>query len=678
MGTATMNDRCTTIGPSLIDRIITIPPGGLSTWKPPVNEWYDNYDMYTIGEVWQDPSGDFNGPIAYGIARLNLKDLACPTWGLGRSTSIDSTIITTIGPPWLPLIVPPTEIFSLDPVWASHCTGLLTDQFALTTFALFDPPIALTPAAMLLSTSLVYSEPTPVPVSAGPTTTSERAIPSRNYPEPASVPAESIASPAKTKDTGEDVAIQSLARGSADASPMPDSPAASSKAENEPPLDPSSSSKLPWYSTAPGDPLAIPIVSSSTGSDQPSYDPQKLPSSTRVPSYSAVHGNPLAESIAPSSSALDPPSSGLRTSPSNTKVYPLPAVPEHPSAISLASSSSVLSPPLGHSQKLPSDPKMDTQGIGAIIYNAFGKQEPDGDGIASTVHTLSLPAQIIFTMDAQTFTANPTGFIVNSAAISAGGTPHKIDGIIVDLNKFKPSTTDAFTVADQTFTPNPSGFSIDGTTISVDGPAATISGIVVSLGQSGVLAIGSSTISLPTQSYAPNKVYTIAGQPFTPNPSAFPIANTVISAGGPAATINGTIITLRPSGILLIGTSTIPLLTTPAPKFPSSDIDTDIDGFDVKAESSSIVIIDGMTLTAGAAGATLSGGQAISLEAGGATLDIGTRRVASPTAVSTVVNGSSIDTTQAFTGGGQGKGKGTGLVSWLLVVCGTLFVLMMI
>ena len=776
IGTATIKDRCTTIGPNLVDPIITLPPGGLSTWKPPVNKWYNNYDMYTVSEIWHNPSGQLNMPIAYGIAALNLKDLVCPTWGLGRSTSIDGTIITTVGPPWLPLIVPPTEVFSLDPIWASQCTEFLTDQFALSTFALFDPPIMLTPAALLLSTSLVYPTPTPVPISAGPTTTSERATPSRIGPKPASLPADSMAPPAKTKDTGEDTATQSPIRGSADVSPLPDSPAASPKVEGDPPSHPSSSSKLPSFSTASGD--------------------------------------PLGESIAPSSSTLDPPSGDLRRLPLNTKVSPLSAVPGDPSAVSLATSPSALGPPLGDSQQSPSAPnspnliplqgegtQTQTQGIGAIIYNAFGKHGLDGGGITSAVNTLSLPAQMIFTIDAQTFTANPTGFIVNNAAISPGGTAHLVDGSTINLDQSgvlavgsytpvlavagqtftpnpselsiagtivsaggpaitidrtvasldqsgvlviesntisltnpspTPSATEAFTVAGQTFTPNPfafsingaiisiqgpavtisgtvislgqngaleigsstislrtpsdihlgkaytvagqmftpnpSAFSIPGTTVSAGGPAVTVAGTVVSLGRPGVLAIGSSIISLPTQSYTPSKVYTIAGQTLTPDPSAFVIAGSTVSVGGPAATVDGTIISLQPSGILLIGSRTIPLLTTPPPTFQLSDID--IDGLDVKAESSSIVIVDGKTLTAGTTGVSLSGGKAVILEAGGATLDIGTGHFALPTTGSSTANGSSIIEAQVFTGGGQGKEKGLGLSSLLVVVCG--------
>ena len=823
MGTATIRDRCTTIGPSLVDRFITLPPGGLSTWKPPVNKWYNNYDMYTIGEVWYDPSGHFNMPIAHGIAPLNLKDLACPTWGLGRSTSIDGTIITTIGPPWLPLVVPPTEVFTLDPIWASQCTGFLTDQFALTTFALFDPPIVLTPAALLLSTSFVYPMPTPVPLSGAPTTTSERATFSRNPPKPASLPADYVAPPAKTRVTGENTAIQSLVKGSANARPPSDSSAASSEDEGDLLSDLSSRPKLPSFSVADGDSPANPFAPSSTTLDQPSGGSQKSPSNTRIPSYFALPEETQAESIAPSSSAPDPQSGGLRKSPSNTNVSPLLVAPEHPSVASIASSSSVLRPSPGHSQQSPSDSKASnsmslqgegtqtqTQGIGAIIYNAFGKHGNDGDGIKSAVQTLSLPAQKTFTVDGQTFTANPTDFIVDNTAISPGGTTYivdvttissdqsgilvvgsstffltnpsatpamaeagqiftpkpsifsiadtiisaggsaiTIDGTAVVLDESgelaigsttisltepspTPSATEVFTVAGQTFTPNPSvfptdstsisvdssaatisgtvislghngvlkigsstvslltpsdiypsetytvagqifapnpsAFSIAGTTISAGGPAVTVDGTVISLGQSGALGIGSSTFDLPPLSYTASKAYTVAGQTFTPNPSAFPIANTIISAGGPAATVDGTVISLPPSGILLIGSSTIPLLTTPPPTFASSDMD--IDGFDVKAESSSIVVVDRITLTAGAAGVTLSGGKTISLEAGGATLDIGTGRFALPTTVSSAANGSSINNVQAFTGGGQGKEKGPGLSSLLLVVCG--------
>ncbi len=97
MGTATINDQCTTVGPKLIDPIITLPPGGLSTWRPDDNAF--NFDNFTVGEVWEDPSGIPSYDIAAGIAPLDVRDLICPTWGLGTSTSADGTVITTIGSP---------------------------------------------------------------------------------------------------------------------------------------------------------------------------------------------------------------------------------------------------------------------------------------------------------------------------------------------------------------------------------------------------------------------------------------------------------------------------------------------------------------------------------------------------------------------------------------------------
>lgn len=795
IGTASVVDECITFGPKLINPIITLSPGALSTWQPPHNQFYSNYDYFMIGEPWVDPTdiGDFGAEEGDGISPLDVKDLACPTWGLGKSLSAGTTVLT-IGPPWLPLIIPPIEMLSLDPTWASACTGIFSGANGFTTFDLFDPPIALIPAAGLVSPA-----PTPVPTPADPITTiPEQATSSAEAAKPASLPNDPAAPPAKTRDPGKDSPTPSPVIASADPASLPDSP-----------------------------------VASPDNNDHP-------PSAPKVPSVPAVAGDPPAESISPSSGDPDPPSDDSQQSPSDPKVPIIPV-------------------------SLPGEnPQAQTQGLGAVIYNAFGKSGPEIDGSSPML----LPPQSIFTIGAQTFTANPKGFKVNNAAIFPGGTAQTVDGTKISLDPLgvlaigsstislaaqvpstvlavagqtftanpsafsiagtiisaggpavtikgtaisldqsgalaigsntislmnpspTPFATEVFSVAGQTFTPNPSAFSIDGTTISANGPAVTISGTIISLGQNGALKIGSSTISLPSlsetrpnrvytvagQTFTPNplafsiagttisaggpavtisgtrislgengaleigsstislpgpsdphpsKVYTVAGQTFTPNPSAFPIAGTVvsaggaavtvdgtiislgpsgalaigsstvdlpllsyaprkaytiagqtftpnpsavsiagttISAGGPAATINGTIVSLQPSGTLLVGASTIPLLTSPV----SSDVN--IDGFDVEAQSS-FVVVDGVTLSAAAPGVTISG-TAISLEAGGSTLDIGTGRFALPTPTGTA-NGSV--NVQDFTGG-QGKGF---RLSFLLVCvfCGT-FVLL--
>ena len=55
---------------------------------------------------------------------LNVADLECPTFGLGPGTDTDGKPCRTTGPRYLPLIVPPPQVLSLDPEWLKACTGL--------------------------------------------------------------------------------------------------------------------------------------------------------------------------------------------------------------------------------------------------------------------------------------------------------------------------------------------------------------------------------------------------------------------------------------------------------------------------------------------------------------------------------------------------------------------------
>ena len=153
-----------------------------------------------------------------------------------------------------------------------------------------------------------------------------------------------------------------------------------------------------------------------------------------------------------------------------------------------------------------------------------------------------------------------------------------------------------FTVASQLITPNPSAFPIAGTTISAGDPGVTVDGTVVSLGPSGVLAIGSSTFTLPnpTPAASVNQPLIIAGQTITPSGSVFSVAGTTLSPGGPAVTINGTIVSLQPSGTLIVGSNSFALPTPPLSSY-------DICGFSVQAESS-FAMVNGVTMDPGAVG----------------------------------------------------------------------------
>ena len=377
METATVSDQCTTIGSILTSPIIAVTPGGLSTLRPEAGVWIDNEtgdeNNFAIGDVWSNPSDSELRP--EDIKPLNIRDLVCPTWGVGLSTSANG-IITTIGPPWLPLILPPMEIFSLDSRWASACTGVWSDFWDMDSLFLFDPPIALTPAPQLAPTPLTRSLP------ADPTTVSERPSDPSKTAKPGSVASHPAASPARTGDPGK----HSPVLNSADPSPLPDSSAASQKGAGNPPSDP------------------------------------------EVPSKSAGPGNTPAKSKEPSSSGPDILLGEPQNSPTDFK----------------------LSIVLGSTQEGLSSTHI--QGLGEIIYNAFGK--PGLEVVeASTV-----------------LSSSQSGFLViGSQTVSS-------------QSQSETPFTRAYTVANQVFTPNPTAFSIAGTTLSAGGPAVTVDNSIVSLG----------------------------------------------------------------------------------------------------------------------------------------------------------------------------------------------------
>ena len=554
MGTVAVRDQCTTVGPNLTNPILTLSPGALTTWRPaPYGVDNDDSLHNFVGDVWSPQEAEFELLGSFDVqytAPLDVKDLACPIWGLGTSTAANGTIFTTVGPPWLPLIQPPMDIFSLNPTWAAICTGIFSDFIAMSTLDLFDPPVALTPASMLLLNTFPRPMPKPAPAPADPTTRSVQASPSANAAKPAPIPHNPSAPPAATSDPRKGGPQHSPTVASADpagSAPLPDGLADSPDKKGDPASD------------SPSDPLSDPGVAS-------------------------VAGDQLADPKGSSFGASDRRPNNVQNS---------PAVPKEPAVLVTQGA----------------DHPSQTQGIGAIIFNAFGRLGPDGDGIKSAANTPFLPPQSIITINDQTFTANPTGFKVNNAALAPGGT------------------------------------------------AYTVNDTIISLGRSGVLVVGSSTISLTAPATA--SVLAVADQTFTPNPSAFSIAGTIISAGGPAVTVGGTPISLQPSGTLLIGSSTIQLLTTPQTTSSLPDIDTY--GVVIQAESSSFVVVDGVTLSAGAMGVTVSGGKVVSLETNEATLDIGTSRFALPTPTGAVANGS-INNVQAFTGGGQGGERRASIV----------------
>ena len=592
-----------TIGPVLTNPIITLAPGQLSTWRPPPpGQFY--WDNFTIGEVWND----WSSVAAIGdpgvLVPLDVKDLACPTWGLGINTLATGYERTTIGPPFLPLIGVMMQAFSLDPIWSALCTGMLTGPWAGQTLEIYDPPMALTPGVALVPAPNTDPATAPHPSDAGPTTT-----PDPQLPRPTG-----IASPASAPVLAP--ALQTLSV---------------SPSENSAGIPPSPS--LP----------------------EPSQSPDPPSDGTLLPLGSPV-GDPDSQS----------PGSALASAMTRT------ADPNVPSA---AGSNPVLGDPqapvggttasYGPAEQEGDDSAQQTQGIGAIIYNALGKSDGGTTDSNDRVNTLTMPSSgdqyVNVPGGNQEMSIEASGIVLGGTTYSAGGPVMTLSDSIFTIvpqpdpldsasaanngpnNNVAPGS-DPLAVAGQPIVINPSTPTMNNAIITPNDPVQTLAGTIINQQQPAASVTENDGPSLPSVALNPNPAtgtpVSAAGETATPAITALSIAGTTLSAGGPAITVSGTIISLQSSGTLILGSSTVDLFSMtgsgtaplPDPSLPPSTT-YDIDGLGVQIQpQASLAVVYGATLSAGMPGITVLG-NLVSLESGGKTLDVGTARFAMPTGV---------------------------------------------
>ncbi|MCJ1388752.1 Muc22p [Xylographa bjoerkii] len=139
---------------------------------------------------------------------------------------------------------------------------------------------------------------------------------------------------------------------------------------------------------------------------------------------------------------------------------------------------------------------------------------------------------------------------------------------------------------------NPSTIVWGTQTLTLGQPIATISGLPLALGSAGLIIGGSTTI--PLASLAPQAAITSAAS----SPGALQVDGTTLIPGGPAVTVSGTRLSLGLSSNLVVGTSTIYLST------PTSYIVVASETIDL---ASSDVVVDGKTLTPGSPAVTVNG-----------------------------------------------------------------------
>ena len=273
-----------------------------------------------------------------------------------------------------------------------------------------------------------------------------------------------------------------------------------------------------------------------------------------------------------------------------------------------------------------------------------------------------LPSSTVLTIAGHIITANPTSFQIAGTPIKAGDPAVTISGTAISIGSsgdlvvggvasttFPPAAV--FTVGGQQLTADGADLVASGTTIHACQPAILVSGTTVSLGSSGVLVVGGTTTTLA--GFSPSSTFTVGGQTFTANPTKFSVAGATLSAGGAGITLNNTLISLNPSGSLLIGTSTVPL-QTPTPAIIATD------GQFFTVEQGGLVAVDGVTLSSGGSGTTISG-TPVSVGSGG--IVMGSDTIPLPT-----ISGSASSTVTPFTGAASRSVGSSRFVLWGLLV----------
>ena len=657
MGTASVSDVCGQVGPALTNPIVALPPGVLSTYSPSF--------PFTIGEKYTDPNGLFLGwPFIGDQKPLDIKDLACPTFGLGRFTSADGSVGTTYGPPYLPIIIPPLQIMTLDPSWQKTCGSILHNAPGLKSYGIIDPPRILTPADAL-------GPPVPATVSALQTASSF-------------FKAENIAQPALTTAPG----IPAVTN-------VPNIPDAQKSPPSDPPSDPKADPQIgakPFSSLDPesSGPQVNEIPQAGVAnSGNPEQNQQAHPTGpeqgsgpkAKQPGLGAIilsafigvnlqpgkianvdkvgkindQDNPLSNSANPEFVTLA--GQTLIPNPSKVIVAGITLLPGDPGVtfsgtpISLAPSGTLFinnTPmPIVDTAPIAPNPILTVAGevftvnptslviAGSYITPGGPAQLISGTpislGLSGVIYigdpTIDLPAvqletasAVLLTVGGQLFTANPIGFNLGKSSIFPGGPAVTISGTpislapsgvvvvgdsTVSLQQAQTPLPKVFTLADQILTANPTGFNIGNSHIGPNNPTITISGTPIFLGLSGILVLGSLTTSLsptPTQPHSLAKIFTVGGQTFSADPIGFSVAGSRVIPGSTPVVFSGTTVSLSPSGVLIIGDSAISLPTQKVPPTVYT-----LGGLAITAQSLGAIVIDGTTIVPGGMGRTISG-----------------------------------------------------------------------
>ena len=521
-----------------------------------------NYESLTIGyppdaiRTIQTCSLDNFRPVNYTqLYYPQPNSIAAPGCSRAFGDPIDPSAFNIQGNP---IFSQPIELRNYDPRWRD--CGNFNDSG----YGIYDPPYALTKTdAPLLTTAL----PRPTILPATP---------------PAGIPTAPL-------PTGP-VVLQTVSQ---DPSPVkftfpttPEKPAPTIIAD--PQGDPGASSK----NNQPADPktVAIPGQLPGTGNPGPSPTPPSVQDPPAVAQPITIGNQPVQQApnggIVVGTTTMDPGSqgtvgdtpvkvsSGFVVAGGNTIALPVAPTPTLPTV-----AGNPIVTAVGGGVVVGGN-TITAGGAAATIGGTVITVLPSGGGIVVDGSTLALPIAPpppLPTLAGQPIQTAPNGIVVvggntitpGGAPVTVGGSTFSVPvnggGIVVNGNTMTvppAHVASSPTVGSQQVQAGPNGAVVIGTdVIFAGGPAATISGTVISAlaGGSSVIVNGKTVpiAGLP----APTPPPVVAGQTIqiAPNGNVI-IGGTTISAGGPAATISGTVISVLPSaGGIVVGGSTVHL-----------------------------------------------------------------------------------------------------------------------
>lgn len=616
VGTARVINDCGQVGSIYTDAIVAVPDGDLSTIS---------LDL-SIGASFDDANRDH---IQAHTKRLQVADLACPTWGLEDSPRKDLYEYTTVGYPFNPIIVPPSQLISLDSAWL-QCTSYpriaWVGQGGICTSLrneVFDPPRQLTPVSALL----------PAATTASITSASYQNLPSLTPAEPAGKVSSRL--PANTNKPHVVTSDPNTSKGSGHVLfPPPEASPVGDKGR-----------------TAKGDKFSVQdpghqLVKSAIldPAENPSTDTQRLPTGFHPDdpwqhqNTPGLYGAPLPD-VNP---LLDPnvddaqskhrmlgqiihnAFNGIHNAP-KTLFDPQAATITLPTSTSAVTAvAGLMATVIDHSVVALAGTMITVGGNPATISNMVlsllssdrivVQDRPD----ISHVVALPMSTSTTVTVGKQLITIiNPSAIVIAGTMLPIGGSAKTISNTVFSLDSAGglivepisinsqtfplPSTAPAtITVAGQIITiVNPSTVLISGNTLSINGDAITLSNTAFSLNSAGKLVVGSvnvnfHTFALPTTASA---TLSVAGQLITVmNPSMVRVAGTTLSVGGKPITISGTVLSLAPSNKLVIESSGQTIEGTTMSLSPSISSVFTVAGLTFTPISKSGVIVDGQTL----------------------------------------------------------------------------------